>query len=126
MKILKKHHDDLLAGHMATKKTYNTLDHKYFWPHMYKQVDVYCISCLICQRARVVHGKQRAKLQLFLIPTKALDIFSMDFIIGLPKSVEYGSIYNTIFVIVDKLSKMCHYIPCRSEITVGELAEVIT
>ena len=37
--ILKKHHDDPFAGHFATKKTYNTLRHKYFWPNMYKQVD---------------------------------------------------------------------------------------
>ncbi len=30
IEILKKHHDDLFAGHLATKKTYNTLRHKYF------------------------------------------------------------------------------------------------
>ncbi len=30
MEILKKHHDDLLAGYLASKKTYNTLRHKYF------------------------------------------------------------------------------------------------
>ncbi len=28
MEILKKHHDDPPAGHLATKKTYNTLRHK--------------------------------------------------------------------------------------------------
>ncbi len=36
MEILKKHHDDPLAGQLATKKTYNPLCHKYFWPNMYK------------------------------------------------------------------------------------------
>ena len=50
----------------------------------------------------------------------------MDFIIGLPESLEYKGIYNAILVVVDKLSKICHYIPCRSEMTKGELAEVIT
>ncbi len=48
MEILKKHHDDPFADQLATKKTYNTLCHKYFWPNMYKQVDAYCTSCLIC------------------------------------------------------------------------------
>ncbi len=43
MEILKKHHDDPLAGHLATKKTYNTLRHKNFWPNMYNHVDAYCI-----------------------------------------------------------------------------------
>ncbi len=71
IEILKKHHDDPLAGHLATKKTYNTLRHKYFWPNMYKQLDAYCTSCLICQRARVICGKQPRELQPLLIPTKA-------------------------------------------------------
>ena len=50
----------------------------------------------------------------------------MDFITGLPESVAYGGRYDAILVVVDKLSKMCHYIPCRSDMTAGELAEVIT
>ncbi len=49
IKILKKHHDDPLAGHLATKKKYNTFRYSYFWLNMYKQIDAYCTSCLICQ-----------------------------------------------------------------------------
>ncbi len=93
---------------------------------MYKQIDAYCTSCLICQAARVIRGKQPEKLQPLLISTKACDVFSMNFITGLPESVAYGSIYDAILVVVDKLSKRCHYIPCRSDMTAGELAEVIT
>ncbi len=50
----------------------------------------------------------------------------MDFITRLPESVAYGGMYDAILVVVDKLSKMCHHIPCSSEMTAGELAEVIT
>ena len=74
----------------------------------------------------MICGKQPGQLQPLPIPTKAWDVFSMDFITGLPESVAYGGRYDAIFVVVDKLSKMCHYIPCRSDMTVGELAEVIT
>ena len=49
----------------------------------------------------------------------------MVFITRLPEIVIYGTIYDAIFVVVDKLSKMCHCIPCRSDMTAGELAEVI-
>ncbi len=126
MKILKKQHDDPLAGHLAIKKTYNTLRHKYFYPNMYKQVDAYCTSCLICQGARVIRVKQPGELQPFPIPTKAWDVLSMDFITRLSESFAYGGTYNAIFVLIDKLSKMCHYIRCRSDMTAGELAEVIT
>ena len=126
MEILKKHYDDPFAGHLATKKTYNTLHHKYFWPNIYKQVDAYCTSCLICQGARVIRGKQPGQLQPLPIPTKAWDVFSMDFITGLPESVAYGEKYDAILVVVNKLSKMCHYVPCSSDMTAKELAEVIT
>ncbi len=50
----------------------------------------------------------------------------MDFIIGQPESVAYGGRYDAILVVVNKLSKICHYIPCRSDMTAGKLAEVIT
>ncbi len=49
----------------------------------------------------------------------------MDFITGLPESVAYGGKYDAILVVVNKFSKMCHYIPRRSDMTAGELAEVI-
>ena len=39
---------------------------------------------------------------------KAYDIFFIDFITGLPKIVEYVDTYKAIFVVVNKLSKMCH------------------
>ena len=71
MEILKKHHDDPFAGHLATKKTYNTLRHKYFWLNMYKQVDAYYTSYWICLGVRVIRGKQPGKLQPLHIPTKA-------------------------------------------------------
>ncbi len=50
----------------------------------------------------------------------------MEFITGLPEINAYGGTYNSIFLFVYKLSKMCHYILCRSDMTAGELAEVIT
>ena len=50
----------------------------------------------------------------------------MDFITWLPEIVAYGGTYDAILVVVDKLSKMCHYISCPSDMTAGELAEVIT
>ncbi len=95
-------------------------------PNMYKQVEAYCTFCLICQGVRVIRGKQPGQLQPLPISKNAWDVFSMGFIIGLPESVTYGGRYNAILVVVDKLSKMCHYIPCCSDMTAGELAEVIT
>ncbi len=70
--------------------------------------------------------KQLEELQPLPIPIKAWDVFSMDFIPWLPKSVAYRGRYDLIIVVVDKLSKMCHYTPCRSDMTAGKLAKVVT
>ena len=50
----------------------------------------------------------------------------MDFITWPPESVEYGGTYEAILVVVDKFYKIYHFIPCSSDMTVGELADVIT
>lgn len=50
----------------------------------------------------------------------------MKFITGIQESIVYGKIYKTIFMAINKLSKMCHYIFYHSNITAKELAEIIT
>ena len=57
---------------------------------------------------------------------KTLDIFFMDFTIGLSNDGEYRKIYNAILVIVYKLSKMCDYIFFHSEMMEEKFGEVIT
>ncbi len=74
----------------------------------------------------MIRVKEPGQLQPLPIPTKVWDVFSMDFITWLPESVVYGGRYDAILVFVHKLFKMCHYIPCRSDMTAGELSEVIT
>ena len=48
----------------------------------------------------------------------------MDFITGLPKNKAYKGIYNFIFVIINKFSKMAYYILCVNIITIEELIEI--
>ncbi len=81
---------------------------------------------MVCQGARVIREKQPREFQPLFIPTKAGDVFPMDFITGLPENVKYRGTYNAILVVFKKFSKMCHYIPFRSNMTADELAEVIT
>ncbi len=51
---------------------------------------------------------------------------SMDFVTGLPISADWkGDSYNSILVIVDRLTKMVHYVPVKVTIDVPGLAEVI-
>jgi hypothetical protein len=42
----------------------------------------------------------------------------MDFIVDLPKSKSFDS----VFVVVDRLTKMAHFVPCNKTITGKETA----
>jgi hypothetical protein len=45
----------------------------------------------------------------------------MDFIVGLPRTHDG---YDSIWVIVDRLTKVAHFIPMRTTYTVAKLAEL--
>ena len=123
--LLRVHHDGPLAGHLATDKTYNLLRRKYYWPKMKDDIGEYCNTCLVCQGGRVIREKPQGQMQSLPLPDNPWDIFTMDFLTGLPMSESYGGFHNAILVVVDVLTKMCHYIPVRKDLTAGQLAEVI-
>jgi hypothetical protein len=85
------------------------LNESYFWPGMRADVKIFVDRCRICQHSK---GKRQNAgfYQLFPIPEKPWDAVNMDFILGLPR-IQRG--FDSIFVVVDRFSKMAHFIPCH-------------
>jgi hypothetical protein len=80
-----------------------------FWPGMRENIKRFMDICRICQHSK---GKrQNASLyQLLPIHERPWDAVSMDFILGLPR-MQRG--FDSIFVVVDRFSKIAHFIPCQ-------------
>jgi hypothetical protein len=68
----------------------------------------YVAKCDICQRVKAVHLKYAGPLQPLPIPAWKWEDISMDFIVGLPKTSKG---YDSIWVIVDRLTKLAHFLP---------------
>ena len=79
----------------------------------------YVSTCDVCGRV-----KNRPTLPLPLqpnaIPTRPWQIITADFIVGLPKS--HG--FDSIWVCCDRFTKMSHLVPCHETITAAETAEL--
>jgi hypothetical protein len=76
-------------------------------------------ACSICKQAKSEHSKLPGTLQPLPVPDQAWNIISMDFIEGLPKSKQF----NTILVVIDKLTKYAHFIPLTHPYTALSVAQ---
>jgi hypothetical protein len=105
--LLKEKHSGGLAGHLDHDKTFAHLSSSYYWTSMRIEVINFLNICIICQ-----HAKEKIQsiglYQPFPIPERCWDAISMDFLLGLTRT-QRGC--DSIFVVVDRFSKMGYIIP---------------
>ena len=124
--VISCQYDDPLAGHFGIDKTKKLVGRKYYWPSLKKDVENYVRGCDICLASKAVHHKPYGDLQSLPVPTHRWKDLSMDFVTGLPLSADWkGDSYDSILVIVDRLTKIVHYEPVKVTIDAPELVEVI-
>ena len=88
---------------------------------MKKDIAEYVAVCDVCQRVKAEHQKPAGLLQPLLIPEWKWDKLGMDFITGLPRT---RSGYDSIWVVVDRLTKVAHFIPVKTTYTSAKLAKI--
>ena len=106
LQIIQELHNE---GHVGRDRTLQLVSQSYFWPSLRRDVERFVERCRVCQQAK---GRAtNAGLYLPLpIPTQPWTDVSMDFVLGLPRT-QRG--FDSIFVIVDRFSKMSHFVPCK-------------
>lgn len=121
VKILHEVHDAPTGGHLGIEKTISRLGRLCWWPGMRKEIQDYIYSCVACQSNKSSNRSPAGKLQSLPIPTKKWEQVSMDFVGPLPLTKADN---DFIMVVVDKLSKMVHFIPCKTTVTAPQVAKL--
>jgi len=119
--ILKEAHDSAYSIHPGSTKMYQDLKQRYWWRGMKKDVAAYVAICYICQKVKAEHQRPAGLLQPLKVPEWKWEEIGMDFIVGLPRTRDG---YDSIWVIVDRLTKVAHFIPVRTTYTGSKLAEL--
>ncbi|GJV15486.1 putative reverse transcriptase domain-containing protein [Tanacetum coccineum] len=88
---------------------------------MKANIATYVSKCLACARVKAKHQRPSGFLVQPAIPEWKWDNIMMDFITKLPKS-SHG--FNTIWVIVDRLTKSAHFLPIRENNPLDKLARL--
>jgi hypothetical protein len=88
---------------------------------MKRDIAEYVSLCDTCQRVKAEHQRPAGLLQLLKIPEWKWEEIGMDFVVGLPRT-EAG--YDSIWVIVDRLTKVAYFIPVKTTYSGAKLAEL--
>ena len=99
-----------MAVHYGRDKTRERMTRTYYWPDIDQWVRNCVRTCDACQRNKTARHKKYGPLKPLEIPYRLWEHISMDFITELPSV----SGYDQIWVIVDRFSKMAHFVPLKS------------
>ncbi|GJW35546.1 putative reverse transcriptase domain-containing protein [Tanacetum coccineum] len=108
--IMHESHKLKYSIHPGSDKMYQDLKKLYWWPNIKAIIVEYVGKCLTCSRVKAECQKPSGLLIQPEIPTWKWERITMDFVTKLPKTPNE---HDTIWVIVDRLTKSAHFIPTR-------------
>jgi hypothetical protein len=119
--ILKEAHEIAYSIHPGSEKMYQDLKKKFWWYGMKRKITEHVAICDSCQRIKVEHQQSVGLLRPLRIAQWKWDEIEMDFIVGLPHT---RAGYDSIWIVVDRLTKSAHFIPIKTSYNSAVLAEL--
>jgi hypothetical protein len=107
-KIMDEPHWLRYSIHPGTNKMYQDLRKNFWWTRMKREITKYVSECDTCRRVKADHLRPTGNLQPLSIPEWKWENICTDFIVGLPRTSRG---YNSIWIIMDRLTKSAHFIP---------------
>ncbi|GJZ15562.1 putative reverse transcriptase domain-containing protein [Tanacetum coccineum] len=119
--IMHESHKSKYSVHPGSDKMYQDMKQLYWWPNMKADIATYVSKCLTCLKVKAEHQKPSGLLVQPEIPQWKWDNITMDFVTKLPRT-QSGN--DTIWVIVDRLTKSAHFLPMRETDPMDKLARL--
>nr|GEW45928.1 putative reverse transcriptase domain-containing protein [Tanacetum cinerariifolium] len=119
--IMHESHKSKYSIHPGSNKMYQNMKKLYWWPNMKADIATYIRKCLTCAKVKAEHQRPSGLLVQPEIPVWKWDNITMDFVTKLPKSPQG---YDTIWVIVDRLTKLAIFAPMRETDPLEKLAKL--
>jgi hypothetical protein len=121
-KVIALHHDKPESGHFGALKTAELVSRNFYWPALQTSVRQYVAGCEVCHRIKAARHTRHGVNMPIEPPNQPWEGVTMDFVTDVPEST--ASAYTGILVIVDRLTKMAIYLPCRKDVDSPELARM--
>ena len=100
---------------------YRDVRKRFWWKGLKQDIARFVAKCDVCCRVKAEHLKPARTLQPLPIPGWKWEDITMDFISGLPMTL---SLYDSIWVIVDRLTKSAHFLPIKIAYPISKYAEL--
>ncbi|GKC24553.1 putative reverse transcriptase domain-containing protein [Tanacetum coccineum] len=119
--IMDEAHKSRYFVHPGVNKMYYDLRDIYWWSRMKKDIALYVSKCLTCLKVKAEHQRPSGLLQQPKILEWKWERIAMDFITKLPRT-ESG--HDSIWVIVDRLTKSAHFLPICEDFKMDRLSRL--
>nr|GEX49781.1 reverse transcriptase domain-containing protein [Tanacetum cinerariifolium] len=119
--IMYESHKSKYSVHPGSDTIYQGMKKLYWWPNMKADIAAYVSKCLTYLKVKAKHQKPFGLLVQPEIPQWKWDNITMDFVTKLPRM---SSGYDTIWVIVDRLTKSTYFLPMRENDSMNKLARL--
>ena len=125
--VIRRHHDRPLHGHPGRDKTLEKIQRNYHFDRMKRKVTEFIRNCKQCVKNKPSRHKPYGQAQQIDLPKAPWETITMDFVVKLPKSTDPATkvVYDSILVVVDKLTKYAHLVLWKESGTANKLASVL-
>ncbi|KAJ3556748.1 hypothetical protein NP233_g11909 [Leucocoprinus birnbaumii] len=114
-----------LLSHLGAARTCDYLREQVWWKSIVKDIHNFCESCMTCKRSKPTNHKPYGLLQPLPVPSRPWENIGVDFVGPLPESRDRDAAYDSVTVIIDRLTGMIHLVPSRVNYNARQVAELI-